>query len=556
MQNAASLMLMLLCLAALAAAQDVQPGNADAIEAAAPQPPDRPARPLVPETLPEAWKQAAPADARWVEEGWFPPREVTLPQRFQNAFIIPIEGPITSTTARIVDYKATKARSQEADLVVFELDTPGGEGRAMNKIIQTIRDLKPATTIAWVNPQAYSAGALISLACDEIVMASDPEAVIGDAMPILVGPQGGLAPIPKEERAKIESPIRTEVREMAEQKGYSVALCDAMVRSAMEIWLIRNEDTGELKIVDAEEWEKTQDSRPTPQWVFLRTIDGPDELVTLKTDDAIHLGLVQAEVDNTEDLAGRYNIEGPVERVEHQPLDRVAIWLSHPAVTGLLTMGLLFGAYLEFKTPGLGIFGAIAVLCLVALVGGRFLIGLANVVEVALLAVGIILIVLEIFVIPGFGVAGISGMILCAVALLAMVIPNSIGEIPWPQTAMDWGFFHTGLLAILLGFVGACILAAITGHYLPKAKFMSNSKLLLRPGEPLEAEPQSDQSPIFKINVGDEGLAASALRPVGEVRFGEDLIDAISDVGMIERGRRVRVIKREGNRLVVEEVKA
>lgn len=555
MRNAASLILMLLCLAAVATAQDAPPPADDADSEASPQPPNHRSRPIVPDDIPEEWTQAAPDDARWVKEGWYPPRGVTLPESFQNAFIILIEGPITSTTARIVEYKATKARSQQADLVIFELDTPGGEGRAMNKIIDTIHGLEPATVVAWVNPQAYSAGALISIACDEIVMASDPQAVIGDAMPIMVGPQGGLAPLPKEERAKIESPIRTEVREMAERKGYSVALCDAMVRSAMEIWLIRNENTGELKVVDAEEWEKQQKARPTPQWVFLRTIDGPDELVTLKTDDAIHLGLVQAEIDNTEDLTGRYNIEGPVERIEDQPLDRVAIWLSHPAVTGLLAMGLMFGAYMEFKTPGLGIFGAIAVLCLLALIGSRYLVGLANVVEVALLAVGIILIVLEIFVIPGFGIAGISGMILCAVAILAMVIPNSIGEVPWPHAAMDWDLLHSGLLAILLGFVGALILAAVAGHYLPKARFMSDSKILLPPGPAPEHEPQSEQSPIFKISVGDEGLAVSALRPVGEARFGENLIDAVSDVGFIERGRRVRVIKREGNRLVVEEVK-
>lgn len=547
MRNAALPITLLLCLATTIIAQNVQPPETVANETPT-------TRPAVPEQIPAEWQAAAPADARWVAEGWYPPRPVDLPESFERAFIIPLEGPITSTAARIIAYKATKARSQNADLVVLDLDTPGGSVGAMEDIIETLRELKPATVVAWVNPNAYSAGAIISISCDEIVMADDPKAVIGDAMPILISPQGGLMPVPAEERAKIESPMRAEIRATAEEKGYSVVLCDAMIRSAMEISLVRNETTGQLKIVDAEEWEKQQEARPTPEWIFLRTIDGPDELVTLKTDDAIELGLAQARIKDTDELAGYYNIQGPITRIKDQPLDKVAIWLSNPIITGLLTTGLLFGAYMEFKTPGLGIFGAIAVLCLVALVGGRFLIGLANVAEVALLAVGIILIVLEIFVIPGFGVAGVSGIVCCAVALLAMVIPNNIGELPLPQTSMDWSFLRSGVLALGLGFVSATLLACVVGHYLPKVGLMSDSKLLLRPGPALEHEPQSDEAPIFKINVGDEGIAAGPLHPVGEVRFGENLIDAISHVGMIERGRRVKVIKREGNRLVVEEV--
>jgi membrane-bound serine protease (ClpP class) len=417
MRIAASGIMTLLCLAATVAAQDVQ----------SPTPVDSSTRPAVPETIPDAWKQASPDGARWVAEGWYPPRPVELPDQFNRAFVIPLEGPITATTARVIEYKATKARSQQADLIVLDMNTPGGEGRAMYRIMEIIGDLDPATVIAWVNPEAFSAGAIISLACDEIVISPEPKASIGDAMPIIVTPQGGLQPLPDPERAKIESPIRADMRSMAERGGYSPDLCEAMVHMAMEIWLIRNEQTGQLKIIEAREWKKQQEARPTPEWVFLRTIDGPKQLVTLKSEAAIHYGLARAAVGDTDDLRTLYNIEGPITRIEDQPLDRVAFWLSHPAITGLLTMGLMAGAYMEFKTPGLGIFGAVAVLCLIALIGGRFLIGLANVVEVALLAIGIVLIVLEIFVIPGFGVAGITGIVLCVVSLLAMAIPNAIG---------------------------------------------------------------------------------------------------------------------------------
>ena len=140
-------------------------------------------------------------------DGWFARPEVQrppLPEKITNAFVIPIHGPIGTSTYEAVKRKIVKCKSSGAQMVIFDMKTPGGSLKAMMGIIEQILDELPGvTTVAYVNPRAISAGAIISLACHEIVMS--PRAIIGDAMPIMISPQGQLVPIPKAERAKIES---------------------------------------------------------------------------------------------------------------------------------------------------------------------------------------------------------------------------------------------------------------------------------------------------------------------------------------------------------------
>ncbi|MCK5557514.1 MAG: hypothetical protein KAJ01_04010, partial [Candidatus Hydrogenedentes bacterium] len=212
----------------------------------------------------------------------------------------------------------------------------------------------------------------------------------------------------------------------------------------------------------------------------------------------------------------------------------------------------LFG-YTEINTPGFGVFGAVAIFCLVLLLSSQFLVGLAQWWEIAILALGVILILLEIFVIPGFGVAGIAGVLLCVIGLLAMIVPNAPNKLPIPSNSMDWDMFSSGLLALSLGFVASLIAAAILSRYLPRIPLFTRNKLILAPAAAADDDPRSEASPMLNIRVGQTGETESMLRPVGVVRFGDDLLDAVSEGEIIEQGRTVRVLHRDGNRIVVEE---
>ncbi len=505
-----------------------------------------------------------PAGARQTDDGWFAPRKPEtappkLPKEVTRAFIIPIKGPISSATRDIVRYKVNICRSKKAEVVIFDMDTPGGAGDAMQAIMKMIsEDLRDVYTIAYVNPNAYSAGALISLSCDEIVMA--PKAVIGDSMPIIITPQGGLQSLPKAERAKIESPIRTMVVRLAKERGYNPSVWEAMVNVPIELWVIRHHETGELRIVDAAEWRGKVGDVPADNplhrgpkdatWRYVRRFDPDDKLVTLSTDDAIFAGVATRKFDSMDDLRNHYNIRPPMERLEDRPLDEVAIFLTSPVIAGLLMTIMLICGFTELRTPGLGIFGAIAVLCLLTLIGSRFLVGLANPVEMVILAVGLVLIVLEIFVIPGFGAAGITGFVLCIAAMLAMLLPNAPTELPIPQTDVDWRMFENGAFWLAISFLLAIAASMTLSRLLPKTPV--TRRIFLGPAEHVETPPVTESSPVPGVQIGDTGVVETMCRPVGKVRFGEVLLDATSEGDIIETGAAVRVLRREGNHVIIE----
>lgn len=503
-----------------------------------------------------------PAGARAAEGGWFAPRaevdKPDLPAEIGRAFVIPIHEAITNTMFEVVRRKIVRCRAGGAQIIIFEMDTPGGSGAAMRKIVRLIiDDLRDIYTVAYVNPQAFSAGAIISLACDEIVLS--PTAVIGDAMPIMVGPGGQLMPIPEKERGKIESAIRSEIRILAKRNGYNVTLCEAMVTITMEIWLIKNIETNELRIVEAKEWRGRVGRVPTTApagttkpsqmaWQYVRTIDGPDELVTMTADEAVELGFAEHIFDRMEDLRKHYHIAAAPVVLEDNWSESLTTFLTSTVVTSVLLMAAIFFIYIEMNTPGFGVAGTVAVICFAVLFGSRFLIGLANWWEIAMFAVGLLLIGLELFVTPGFGVLGVGGILCCIAAMLAMVIPNAPDKLPIPTTDLDWSVFRAGFAALGIGFIAALIAVVIAAKYLPKVP--AASRLILAPAA-ASAGPAAEDAPIRSIQPGEVGVVEGPCRPVGLVRFGEALIDAVAEGVFIPTGTKVKVIKNEGNRVVV-----
>jgi len=499
--------------------------------------------------------------------GWFAPQErpqrPSLPPQVTKAFVIPIHGMISETTYDAVKRKVLRCRTEGAEFVVFDMNTPGGSLGAIIRINRLIlEDLRDVYTVAYVNPEAISAGAIMSLACNEIVMS--PIGKIGDAMPVLVGPQGYI-PIPEKERGKIESYTRAEIRVLAKRNGYSVPLCEAMVTQAMEIWLIRHRRTGEVKIADAVEARGKVSGVPLPtqpgrsleptsptEWEYVAVIDDAKELLTMTPDEAIQLGFAEHVFENMSELEKHYSIVERPPVLEDTWSERFVGFLSSPIVSSILFAVALMALYIELTTPGIGIPGAVAVICFALIFGSRYLVGLANWIEIALFVLGLALIAVEIFVTPGFGVMGISGALLCVFSLLAILVANTPKEFPLPRTHLDWATFSNGLAGLMVGLIAAVIGAAILSRFLPKIPIAG--RLVLPSAAPADGAPVTETSPIGRISVGDTGVVESMCRPVGMVRFGEDIVDASSEGGPIEKGAKVRVLRYDGNRVVVEEV--
>ena len=515
---------------------------------------------------------APPPGARITQDGWFAPRSrgdtpPSLPDEITRAFVIPIHGPIGLATYESVKRKVTRCRAQGAQLVILDMDTPGGRGDAMDGIVDLLMDdLKDVYRVAHVNPKAYSAGAIISLACHEIVMAK--RAVIGDAMPILIGPGGQLIPIPEAERAKIESPTITQVRGLASRNGYNVALCEGMVTVSIEVWLIRQRKTGETRTVnaDAANWRaivinaprrKKDDIVPPPDspWEFIHLADrASNQLVTMGTRDARRFGFVDHVFATRADLLAHYNVTAPAVVLGDTWSETLVAWLTSTAVAGVLMSVGMICVFMEIRTPGLGLPGLIALICFSIFFGSQYLIGLAAWWEIAVFTIGVILIGLEVFVIPGFGVAGVSGIVCCLVGLLMMFVDNAPGDWPIPRGDLSWEVFSNSVFALACAFIAAFIAGALLARYLPKIPFVNRlclaAAIVVQPQAPV-----TERAAVRSVRIGDRGVVESMCRPVGRVRIGDDLLDAASEGETIEPGTPVRVLGLDSNRLIVEKVK-
>jgi membrane-bound serine protease (ClpP class) len=232
-------------------------------------------------------------------------------------------------------------------------------------------------------------------------------------------------------------------------------------------------------------------------------------------------------------------------------------WLNSPGVMGVLVMLALLGVYIEFSAPGLGLPGLVAVICFAIIVGSKYLTGLANWVEVVLLFAGIILLLIEFLVLPGFGIAGILGMIFLLAGLFGMLIKNAPDQLPWPKSPEDWGPVTDGVLGLIYGLLGFAVLAWVVSRYLPKLRFMSG--LILVPAAAAAGEPTARISltaPADSLEstpqIGAVGEAISPLRPAGKARFGDAVVDVVATAEFVARGAQVEIIEIHGNRVVVK----
>jgi len=291
-------------------------------------------------------------------------------------------------------------------------------------------------------------------------------------------------------------------------------------------------------------------------------IVGDDELLTLTASQALEYGITRAVVADMDGalafLEGRDRVRfaEPPLRLETTWSEEMVRWLNSPAVMGVLVMLALLGVYIEFSTPGLGLPGLVAVICFAIIVGSKYLTGLANWVEVLLLFAGIILLLIEFLVLPGFGIAGILGTVFLLGGLFGMLIKNAPGQLPWPQSPEDWGPLTDGVLGMTYGFLGFAVVAWVLSRYLPKLQFMSGLILAPTPAPsgamtaPVSATalPGSDERQPKR---GDVGEAVSALRPAGKARFGDALVDVVATAEFLPQGAKVEIVEIRGNRVVV-----
>jgi membrane-bound serine protease (ClpP class) len=522
-----------------------------------------------------------------------------VPSSDSFVVICPIDKDIMDGIAVVVERAVTKD-AVGADAVVFVVDTFGGRVDSAIEIAQTILDC-PVPTIAYVTGRgAISAGALISYACDYIVMA--PGASIGASTPIIPGVE-----VSEEMNEKSMSFLRAKYRALGEENGHNPLLGEAMVDASIELYGYKAPDaTYTVYKVDQGKIMETQSTKPQyghfsvglPDMLLqgvedksveealrgvqetlrdvVETLPGagskdapltsssPDniqglpegaklicpagKLLTMTTKEAMEVGLITYTAESPEhalNFLGFHSFRTIT--IEETWAEIIFAFLTSPLISGLLLLCGVGGLYVEFRTPGLGLPGLIGVICLALFFGSRLIIGIADWLDLLLVCAGLMLLALEILVIPGFGVAGISGIV-----CLVLGIYMSLTRVPVPEYTWDFMRLRDAGVTLMVTCFFFMVFILLTWKVFPRTRLAR--ALILADAQATTAGYVVQTEAESTAAVGLRGTATTMLRPAGRGRFGKDTYDLMTRGEFIEKGRPVEIIQAEGNRYVVKEI--
>jgi membrane-bound ClpP family serine protease len=285
----------------------------------------------------------------------------------------------------------------------------------------------------------------------------------------------------------------------------------------------------------------------------VRPVKAAGQLLDLTAAKAKDFGLARYVVANPQNVRELATLYG-VAKVQEAPpdwLDKLAYFLGEPVVAMFLIIIGVTCLILELKMPGIGVPGVIAALCFVLFFWSQSQMnGQVTLLAVLLFLLGLVLLGIEIFLIPGFGVLGFSGILLVLAGLGLATVERM------PQTSQEWVSFGGTLTTFGLGLIVATVAAFVVARYLPHIPY-ANRLVLAPPGEKEGGTEDATASPSNENLVallGAVGTAATMMRPAGMARFGEEYVDVVSEGSYIPAGARVQVIEIEGNRVVVKEV--
>jgi membrane-bound serine protease (ClpP class) len=471
-----------------------------------------------------------------------------------RAYVIPCKDLIDDGLFKSIQRRTNFALDRGAKYLIYEIGTYGGLLKSADDISKyLILDVgKKVRTVAYITTEAISAGAMISVSCQDIIMLENT--TIGDCAPVTMG--GELKGV---EREKAESFTRAAFDRASGANGYPQTLLRAMVTMQIDVYRVENLETGEYEFFEGARMPKDPNVYDLDN---KELIVKDDEILTLTSSRAHEYGIARAEVTDLAEavkfLADRDGVifEGQPQVLYTNWSEKMVRYLNHPAVMGMLVMIALLGVYVEFSTPGLGLPGLAAVICFAIIIGSKYLIGMANWVEVLVFVVGLLLLLVEIFVLPGFGIAGVLGITFVLAGLFGMLVKNTPDQVPWPRTSLDWEMFLYSILGLSIGFLGFLVAAWWLTRYLPKFEFLSGLMLIPASARQRTSVTVSMTAPAevraSGVNVGDIGEVVSTLRPTGKAVFDGAIVDVVAEAEFLDKGATVEIIHIHGNRVVVK----
>jgi membrane-bound serine protease (ClpP class) len=472
--------------------------------------------------------------------------------------VVRLEGQVDDYNRDRLFQHFDRARAAGATTIILEIDTYGGLVTSGLDISRYLKNQTDLHVIAFVNSKAISAGAMIAMACDEIVMT--PSGTLGDCAPIQVSETQGVVPMGATERQKSESPILADFKESARRNGHDPLLACAMVSLPYSVHWVTDAD-GHRKFVDDAEYKTlTAGGQWKPVPGVSDPIDSDQSLLTVHTAEAVQYGLCHGTARSADDLAAQRGMT-VVARYQHGFGDLIIKLLSSGGAKAIFLIIFINALFVSLKTPGSGSAEAICMLSLGLLIGLPLLTGYAQWWEIVMVMAGIGLIAFEIFVFPGHLVSLVLGALMVAAGILLTflgdfwTIPGG-WSLPGTQSSLEHGLFVS-----VGGLAGGLLVFNYLRRFMPKLPYF-NRLILTATSGGAGVAPSAVNAPFSPSDrwpfVGTTGVAVSELKPGGTARFpyAADVrsTSVVSESGFVEPGTKVIVREVQGNRVVVRAI--
>ncbi len=429
--------------------------------------------------------------------------------------VLPVSGPVSEVQFLFLRRVLKNAESADAAALILDMDTPGGDLKSTEKIVQMLGK-SPIPTYTYVNSNAGSAGALIALGTKKIFMS--PVSAIGAAAPVA----GSGQEIPVTMNAKIVSYYSGYFRSVAQKNGYHAELVDGFMNLDKEVKIgdeIIN-PKGSLLTLSAQE--------------ATRPISGRSLLASgIATDIA--------------DVVRQCGL--PIDKLvltKPSGFENLAQWIT--LLAPFLLLGGVLGAYLELKAPGFGVPGIISAICFLLFFGGHYIAGLTGFEMIAIFVLGVVFIVLELIFFPGIFVVALSG----AAMILTSLFLAMADFYPAQPITLSYDFFLTPMLNLSITILLACIFIGLASRYLPALPLFRNLSLSsnLAPGPSL-TNTISNTGTASSLFAGNEGIAISPLHPTGRAQIGLEHFDVLTEGEFIAAGTPIQILKIMDQKIIV-----
>ena len=463
-----------------------------------------------------------------------------------RALTIKVPDYLDQRTARWVVRSIKPAVGRhKANLLFLEMQDSVGDleaGVILGRAIAAI-DSADVKTVAVIKESARSGAALAALACDQLILRKT--ATLGGFEP---------APGPNQNRPhtvtdSYRQSFRDDSQSIADVSGKDWSVMAAMIDDEVELARYREKQNGDIRLMSVQQWESLNDA---DQWQLLGVVD---TVGGISADLLKQTGVAASVIEKDDEIKAIYQLVRDPKVLAPTASDRwvqsLAAFLTSPAIASLLIMGAFLLISTEMSAPGLGVPGFLGTLCLLGFFWAQYFDGNAEWFEILLFVIGVVFILMEIFVIPGFGVFGIGGTVMVCVSIVLAAQSFLV-----PLNIRDVEKLPNSLFPLVGAGFGVVAAAFLLPRIIPDTPFLKN--VILSPPRPPELDlggsKDTEATADFSDLLGSQGTAATKLMPSGRGQFGDRICDVITQGQVVEKGEAIEVIEAVANRVVVKKV--